>query len=80
MLSGKSVSFKNEMLFERGISYNDLPAWQKRGVGLYYKMVPITGFDPVRNVEVKVERRRLKVDFDLPKGDEYGDWVCRFLE
>ena len=80
MLLGKSVGFKNELLFERGINYNDLPTWQKRGVGLYYKIVPVTGFDPVRNVEVRTQRRRLSVDLDLPKGDAYGDWVCRFLK
>jgi len=34
-LEGKTVAEKNELLFSRGINYNDLPAWQKRGIGLY---------------------------------------------
>jgi tRNA(His) 5'-end guanylyltransferase len=32
-LEGQSVSFKNELLFEHGINFNDLPRWQKRGIG-----------------------------------------------
>jgi len=36
-LEGKSVAEKNELLFSRQINYNDLPSWQKRGVGLYRK-------------------------------------------
>jgi tRNA(His) 5'-end guanylyltransferase len=25
---------KNELLFQYGINFNDLPAWQKRGAGI----------------------------------------------
>lgn len=35
LLEGKSVAWKNEFLYQRGINYNDLPSWQKRGIGLY---------------------------------------------
>lgn len=30
---GLSVSQKNELLFQYGINFNDLPNWQKRCVG-----------------------------------------------
>ena len=36
-INGKSTAFKHELLFQRGINFNDLPDWQKRGVGLYWK-------------------------------------------
>ena len=36
LLEGKTVAEKNELLFSRGINFNDLPAWQKRGIGLYW--------------------------------------------
>lgn len=36
-LSGKSVAFKNQLLFDSRINFNDLPSWQKRGVGLYWE-------------------------------------------
>ncbi|MFW9994665.1 MAG: hypothetical protein ACFFD4_21665 [Candidatus Odinarchaeota archaeon] len=33
-----SIAGKNELLFQkRGINYHNLPNWQKRGVGLYWK-------------------------------------------
>lgn len=31
---GKSVSEKNEYLFQNGINFNEVPPWQKRGIGL----------------------------------------------
>ena len=34
LLEGKSVSYKNELLFSRGINFDKLPSWQKRGVGI----------------------------------------------
>ena len=34
-LKGKTVAQKNELLYSRGVNYNDLPVWQKRGIGLY---------------------------------------------
>ncbi len=32
-----STANKNELLFQHGVNFNDLPAWQKRGVGLYWE-------------------------------------------
>lgn len=79
-LEGKSVAYKNEMLFERGINYNELPAWQKRGIGVYYKTVIKDGFNPVKQETVKTERRELYTDYELKLGEEYADWVCQFLD
>jgi tRNA(His) 5'-end guanylyltransferase len=36
-LRGMPVAAKNELLFERGININDVPAWQRRGIGLYWQ-------------------------------------------
>lgn len=33
-LLGLSVADKNELLFQHGINFNELPAWQKRGAGV----------------------------------------------
>jgi tRNA(His) 5'-end guanylyltransferase len=37
---------KNELLFQHGINFNDLPTWQRRGVGLYWQEYRIAGYDP----------------------------------
>jgi tRNA(His) 5'-end guanylyltransferase len=33
-MAGLDVSGKNELLFARGINFADVPAWQRRGIGL----------------------------------------------
>lgn len=68
-IEGLSVADKNELLFQRGINFNDLPLWQKRGVGFYWET-----YDKDGGV-----RRRFKVDMELPLGDAYGSFVERFL-
>ena len=80
MLEGKSVAFKNELLFSRGINFDTLPSWQKRGVGIYWDSVEKVGFNPVKNEEVKTLRRELKVDYELPLGQEYANYVSSFLK
>ena len=47
ILEGKSVSFKNELLFSRGINFDKLPSWQKRGIGVYWGDVEKTGYNPI---------------------------------
>ena len=79
-LSGKSLAYKNELLFQRGINYNDLPAWQKRGQGVYYRNVQKEGLDPRTNTKVFTERRELYTDLELPLGTEYRKFVLKFLE
>ncbi|MBR2024381.1 MAG: guanylyltransferase [Clostridia bacterium] len=79
MLEGKSVAFKNELLFSRGINFDTLPSWQKRGVGVYWGDVEKTGFNPITKKEVKTLRRELKADYELPLGQEYAKYVSFFL-
>jgi tRNA(His) guanylyltransferase len=76
LVLGLSTSQKNELLFDRGINFNDVPSWQKRGVGLYWECFDKPGRNPVTGQQVVARRRRIKRDMDLPMKDEYG----RFLE
>ena len=48
-LNKKSVAEKNELLFQHGINFNDLPNWQKRGVGLFWETYEKEGFNPELN-------------------------------
>lgn len=70
---------KHEMLFKRGINFNELPLWQRRGVGVYWETYLKEGKDPRTNTVVPVERSRLKVDMELPMKDAYGEFVRGFL-
>lgn len=78
-LEGKSVSWKNELLFSRGINYNDLPSWQKRGVGLWWETYDKTGRNPLTNEDTTVTRRRIHEELELPIGDKYANLVESLL-
>lgn len=79
-IEGKSVSFKNELLFSRNVNYNDLPCWQKRGVGLYHSTYEKAGYNPVTGQEVMSTRNKIEVNMELETGETYTDWVVSLLE
>ncbi len=75
ILTGKGVAFKNELLFEHGINYNDVEAWKKRGVGIYFKTELKDGYNPITKEEVKTLRNKMIVDYELPYGDDYLKFI-----
>ncbi len=77
---GLSVSQKNELLFDQGINFKDVPRWQKRGVGLYWEDYEKLARNPVTNEPVTARRRRVKRNDDLPMKDEYERLVRTLLE
>lgn len=79
-LEGKSVSYKNELLFSKGINFDKLPSWQKRGIGIYWSDVEKVGFNPITKAKEKTMRKELVVDLNLPLGDSYGKMIASFLE
>ena len=80
MLEGKSIAFKNELLFTRGINFDKLPSWQKRGIGVHWADVEKAGFTPITKQEVTAIRRGLLVDYELPFGEKYAQYISAFLE
>ncbi|WP_337175832.1 tRNA(His) guanylyltransferase Thg1 family protein [Paludisphaera sp.] len=76
ILHGRSRAFKHDLLFRRGVNFNDLPAWQRRGTGVAWERFEKEGFDPLRGLAARAVRRRLAVHRELPLKDEFG----RYLE
>ncbi len=74
-LQGVSVADRNELLFQHGINFNDVPAWQKRGVGTLWEDVPQVAIDPRTGAESTSVRRRLVVRDDLPMKDAYDAFI-----
>jgi tRNA(His) guanylyltransferase len=70
-----TVAEKNELLFKRGINFNGLPNWQKRGVGVYWEDFEKEGFNPRTGKAVKALRRRLHVELELPTRDAYDQFM-----
>jgi tRNA(His) 5'-end guanylyltransferase len=70
---------KHELLFQHGVSFADLPAWQRRGSGLFYEAYEKEGFNPKTGEVVLARRRRVRVEEELPTGEEYAAMVRRLV-
>lgn len=79
-LDNQTVAFKNELLFQHGINFNNLPTWQRRGTGLYWEAYEKRGYDPIKEKEVVATRRRVKVDEELPMKEAYDRFIQRILD
>lgn len=78
-LSGLPVSEKHELLFANGINFAKLPAWQRRGIGLYWETYEKEGRNPKTGARVKSIRRRIKVEAELPVKEAYTDLLRRLV-
>ncbi len=74
-LSGKGLADKNELLFNNGINFNELPNWQKRGVGLYWDDVEKQGLNPLTNETILTTRKQIIIDKELPLAEDYSDFI-----
>ena len=79
-LNHLSVADKNELLWQRGINFNDLPLWQRRGTGPYLQRYQKTGTNPLTNEAVSTTRRQLTTNLELPMRDEYGTLVRTLID
>jgi tRNA(His) guanylyltransferase len=78
-LEGMSIAEKNELFFHHGINFNDIPAWQRRGVGVIWETYDKTAVNPRTAAAVTARRRRLQTIMDLPVRDEFSAFVERLL-
>ena len=74
-ISKKSNGDKNELLYANGVNYNNLPSWQKRGVGAWFTDVAKEGFNPKTGQKVVVSRKTLHIEYELPLGEEYANLI-----
>jgi tRNA(His) 5'-end guanylyltransferase len=79
ILKGMSFPEKIGMLGRRGIGFDGLPAWQKRGVGLYWEVYEKPGRDPRTGEHVGTTRRRIRVDTALPAQEAYSAFITGLL-
>ena len=70
-LDGLGTAAKNELLHRHGISFNEVPGWQRRGIGLRWQWVDRPGWNPLEQREARARQRRLSTDQELPIKDAY---------
>lgn len=75
-----STAQKNELLFQHGTNFNELPLWQRRGSGLYWKKYEKQGINPKTGQTETAFRRRLTRDLELPMRDEFSAFIRKLLE
>jgi tRNA(His) 5'-end guanylyltransferase len=56
----------HEFMFKRGVNLAKTPTWQRRGIIVCKETYEKRGFDPIGKKDVTVERKRVKVYWDLP--------------
>ena len=78
-LLGQSTAEKNELLFQNGINFNDLPCWQKRGIGLFWEEYDKPSENPITGKSVLARRRRVRKEYDLPMKEAYSDFIGEIL-
>jgi tRNA(His) 5'-end guanylyltransferase len=80
-LVGMSAALMNEFLVHvKQIKFDDLPSWQRQGVGLYWEDHEVPGVNPKTGEQAVGLRRRIKRDFDLPVKGAYNRFVQGLVE
>ncbi|WP_353619884.1 tRNA(His) guanylyltransferase Thg1 family protein [Methanobacterium sp. CWC-01] len=59
----------HDLLFKRGININEVPSWQRRGLGIYRRDVEVEGYNPLKEKKVVSIREKAFVDWELPLFD-----------
>lgn len=70
MLKNQKSDGLHDILFEKGINLAELPAWERRGIGIYKKEVMVEGYNPVQKKEVRSKRKKIFIDCELPLFNE----------
>jgi len=71
---------KMRVLFQYGINFNELPNWQKRGIGIYWRNTQKAGINPKTNERVLADRRELFVNYDLPMREDYNRFISEIID
>lgn len=73
-LDGLGAVEQSELLHRHGVRFDEVPSWQRRGVGIYYRSLVRAGGD-LFGGDAAPGRRRLHEDLELTSRDEYRAFV-----
>lgn len=80
-LKNMKASAIHELVFQHGINLAETPAWQRCGVLIYREIHEKIGYDPIKKIEVKTQRRKIIQLWDTPifKTEEGRKLVTRLV-
>lgn len=78
-IAGMSNENKKRLLEENGVYFDDMPLWQRRGIGMYFCQREQPGYNPKTGAVTTCMRRILVTDQQLPTGSEYSEMIESFL-
>ena len=67
------------LLETSALEYGSLPVWQRRGIGLYNEHYEKVGTNPLSGRQVTAQRRRIKVDLDIPWGEDHNRLIGELM-
>jgi len=67
------------LLLELGVDFDQLPAWQKRGTGAYWATVEKVGFNPISKTKLLVNKRELRLEYELPQGERFDELLLSLM-
>jgi tRNA(His) guanylyltransferase len=79
-LVGAGTAQQNELLFQHGINFDDIPPWQRHGIGLNWHAREISGTDPRTGGGTTAIRRQLQINDQLPMKDDYRAMVASAIK
>ena len=71
---------KHDLLYQYNVNFNDLPAWQRRGTGIYWHDVYKPCINPIDGSPLLAKRRKAHVDEDLPIKENYSIFLNRLIQ
>jgi len=79
-LERTTTTDKTDLLQSHGITFTDLPNWQRAGIGLWWKHHDHPGYDPIRRTEVITARRHIHTERDLPTQQAYRNLIAGLIQ
>jgi tRNA(His) 5'-end guanylyltransferase len=73
------ASKKQTLLHEFGIDFELQPLWQRHGVGILWKPYLKQTKNRLTGEAVEVNRRRIEVNLELPRGDDYSQQLLALI-
>lgn len=74
-LNGKTLGEKNELLFQHGVNFNEVPMWQRRGTGIRWETFEKPGLNPKTGEQTVATRRHIVRNQELPMNDGYREYL-----